>query len=103
MRIIKPLIIPIVACLLVYILYAAGFVVIPECDPQDRGWGCGNEQSFAQGWILRPTNVSLSESGDLRIDLSILNETAEWSAMQAVAGQPAVLKTGSGESINCDT
>ncbi len=103
MRIIKPLLIPIVAFVLVYILYAAGFVVIPDCDPQDRGWGCGNEQSFAQGWIARATNVGLSEAGDLHIDLSILNETAEWSAMQAIANQPAVLKTGSGESINCDT
>jgi hypothetical protein len=103
MRIIKPLIIPIVACLIVYILYVAGYVVIPECDPQDRGWGCGKEQSFAKGWIVRATNVGLSESGDLRIDLSILNETDDWSAMQAIAGQPAVLKTGSGESINCET
>lgn len=103
MRIIKPLLIPIVAFVLVYILYATGFVVFPDCDPQDRGWGCGKEQSFAQGWIARATNVGLSESGDLRIDLSILNETAEWSAMQAIADRPAVLETGSGESINCDT
>jgi len=103
MRIIKPLIIPIVACLIVYILYAAGYVVVPGCDPQDRGWGCGKDQSFAQGWIARATNVGLSESGDLHIDLSILNETAEWSAMQAVAGQPAILKTEGGDSVNCDT
>lgn len=103
MRILKPLIIPVVACLLVYILYVTGFVVVPDCDPQDRGWGCGKAQNFAQGWIARATNVGLSESGDLHIDLTILNETAEWSAMQAVAGQPAVLKTGSGASVNCDT
>lgn len=103
MRIIKPLLIPIVACVLVYLLYVAGYVVIPDCDPKDRGWGCGKEVSFAEGWIARATNVGLSESGDLHIDLTLLNETAEWSAMQAIAGQPAVLKTGSGETINCET
>jgi hypothetical protein len=103
MRIIKPLLIPIVAVLLVYILYVAGYVVIPGCDPKDRGWGCGKEVSFAQGWIARATNVGLSESGDLHIDLTILNETADWSALQAVAAKPAVLKTGDGKSINCET
>lgn len=103
MRIIKPLLIPVVAILLVYILYVAGYVVFPGCDPKDRGWGCGKEQSFAQGWIARATNVGLSESGDLHIDLTILNETADWSALQAVDAKPAVLETGDGKTINCDT
>ncbi len=103
MRIIKPLLIPVVAVLLVYILFAAGYVVFPGCDPKDRGWGCGKIESFAQGWIARATNVGLSESGDLHIDLTILNETDEWSALQAVDAKPAVLKTSDGKSVNCDT
>ena len=30
------------------------------------------------------TNVGKSEAGDLHVDITIRNETADWSAMQAV-------------------
>ena len=40
--------------------------------------------------------LATSEAGDLHIDLTILNETGEWSAMQAVPAKPAVLKAGDG-------
>lgn len=103
MKILKPILIPIIACILVLILAAAGYVVIPSCDPNDQGWGCGNETTQAKGWIVQATNVGISDAGDLHIDLAILNETAEWSAMQAIPTKPAVLETDDGQTSNCDT
>ena len=41
--------------------------------------------------------------GDLHIDITIRNETQDWSAMQAAAGKPAVLTTSDGKTTNCDT
>ncbi|HET6845430.1 MAG TPA: hypothetical protein VFH29_01265 [Anaerolineales bacterium] len=102
MSLIKPLLIPLVAALLVLLLSAMGFVVVPPCDVGDHGWGCEKGASLAKGWIARATNVGTSESGDLQIDLAILNETGDWSAMQALPGRPAVLKTSDGQTSNCD-
>ncbi len=103
MKILKPLLIPIIAVVLVLILAVAGYVVVPECDPDDQGWGCGSDRTEARGWIALATNIGTSEAGDLHIDLAIQNETAEWSAMQAVPAKPALLKTGDGGTISCDT
>jgi hypothetical protein len=103
MRIIKPLLIPIAAGILVLILTAGGYVVVPPCDPNDHGWGCGSDSILAKGWIATATNVSTSDSGDLRVDLTILNETSEWSSMQAVPEKPAVLETGDGQTSDCES
>ena len=48
------------------------------------------------------TNIGASDAGDLRIDITIRNDTGDWSAMQAVADKPAVLQT-SDKTTNCDT
>lgn len=103
MSILKPLFIPLIAVLLVLGLAATGYVVVPPCDEGDQGWGCGGEESTATGWIAQATNVGTSEAGDLHIDLSIVNETGEWSAMQADPAKPAVLKASNGQTTNCDT
>ncbi len=103
MRIIKPLLIPIVACILVLILSAAGYVVVPDCEPNDHGWGCENNKVQSKGWIALATNVGTSDSGDLHIDLAIQNETSQWSVLQTAAGKPAILKTADGKSTSCDT
>lgn len=103
MSILRPLLIPVVACILVLLLAAAGYVVVPACDPNDRGWGCGDDTTQAKGWIALATNVGTSPAGDLHIDLTIQNETAEWSAMQAIPAKPAVLKFADGKTINCET
>lgn len=103
MRIIKPLLIPIVASILVLILYITGYVVIPDCDPNDHGWGCENNETQAKGWIALATNIETSAAGDLHINLTIQNETSKWSALQAVASKPAVLKTADGKTTSCDT
>ena len=48
------------------------------------------------------TNVGTSDTGDLRIDITIRNNTGDWSAMQAAEGKPAVLEAGD-KTTNCDT
>jgi hypothetical protein len=103
MHILKPISIPIIAAILVLILSAAGYVVVPGCDPNDQGWGCGNDLTSVKGWIAQATNVSTSDAGDLHIDLTILNETGEWSAMQAVTAKPALLNTADGLTTDCET
>jgi hypothetical protein len=103
MRILKPLLIPVVATILVLILAAAGYVVVPACDPNDQGWGCGSDTTQAKGWIALATTIGTSDAGDLHIDLAIQNETGEWSAMQSLPDIPAVLKTGDGQTVNCDS
>jgi hypothetical protein len=103
MSILKALLIPIVALILVLILAVTGYVVVPACDPNDQGLGCGGPGALAKGWIAQATNVGTSEAGDLRVDLTIINETGEWSAMQAVPDRPAVLKAANGQTSNCDT
>lgn len=103
MSILKPLLIPIAAIILVLILAAAGYVVVPPCEPSDQGWGCGTKETLAKGWIALATNVGTSDSGNLRIDLTILNETGDWSSMEAVPGKPAILKTSDGQTTNCET
>lgn len=103
MSIVKPLLIPIIAAVLVLILSAAGYVVVPACDPGDSGWGCSTDATLAKGWIAQATSIGTTGAGDLRIELTILNETGDWSAMQAVPTTPAVLKAASGQAADCDT
>ncbi len=103
MSIVKPLLIPIIAAALVLILAAAGYVVVPSCDPGDHGWGCGSEQVLAKGWIAQATKIGTTDAGNLRIELAILNETGDWSAMQAVPAIPAVLTAANSQTTDCDT
>jgi hypothetical protein len=89
---IKKALIPI----LVYALLtlACNYIVLPE---DIDGPSAGSES-----WSAVATNVGTSDAGDLRIDITIRNDTGDWSAMQAVADKPAVLQAG-GKTTNCDT
>jgi hypothetical protein len=89
---IKKALIPILACAL--LVCACDYIVLPE--DEDTG------SAGSKGWSAVATNVGASEAGNLHIDLTIRNETGDWSAMQA-ANKPAVLTTGDGETTNCDT
>ncbi len=74
---------------------ACAYIVLPE----------GLEVSSAadsKGWRAIPTNVAATESGALHVDLTLLNETGDWSAMKAVEGAPAVLHAG-GADQPCET
>lgn len=91
---IKKALIPILACAL--LLGACGYIVLP--DDLDA-----SASAASQGWSAVATNVGKSESGDLHIDLTLRNETADWSAMLAAANKPAVFTDGDGKTTNCDT
>jgi len=95
-KLIKPLLIPLAALLLLLILYVSGYVVVPE----DIGFGVS---ITSKGWSAVATGIEKTDSGGLRIDLIIRNETGDWSAMQAMAGKAAVLTDKDGKTINCPT
>ncbi|RPI34740.1 MAG: hypothetical protein EHM70_01895 [Chloroflexota bacterium] len=90
---VKKALILVLTCAL--LLGACDYIVLPE-----------EEESLtaaeSKGWSAVATSVGKSAAGDLHIDLAILNETANWSAMQAAANEPAVLTAG-GKTTSCDT
>jgi hypothetical protein len=88
--------------LLAYALFsfACKYIVLPEgLETQE----VEEEGSGPKVWNGIVTNVGKSEAGDLRIDLAIRNDTGDWSKLEAVADQPAVLTTGDGKTVQCDT
>ncbi len=90
----KKALVPILICAL--LLGACDYIVLPE-DLDSYG------SKGSKGWSAVVTHVGKTEAGDLHIDLTIRNETGDWSAMQAAPGKPAVLKTGDGKTSNCET
>jgi hypothetical protein len=88
-----------VPALLAYALisFACVYIVLPE-GLEDSG----ASSKGSTGWSAAPTNLEKSAAGDLHIDLSIRNDTGDWSTMQAIDGKPAVLTSG-GKTTNCDT
>ena len=76
---------------------ACVYIVLPEGYETSGETGNGST-----GWSAVATNIGKSESGDLRIEITIRNETGDWSAMDADDNKPASL-TNSGKSISCDT
>lgn len=85
---------PILFCAL--LLIACDYIVLPE----EEG---GQVSAEGNGWSAVVTNVGESEVGALHIDITIRNETGDWSAMKAVADRPAVLRSSDGKTANCDT
>lgn len=79
--------------------FACIYIVLPEGVEAPKAAQEGHEQ---KGWYGYVTNVSQTAAGDLRIDITIRNDTGEWSTMRAVEGKPAIL-TGGGKSTNCET
>jgi hypothetical protein len=90
----KKALIPILLCIL--LLFACDYIVLPE-DLDTAA------SASSKGWSAVATNVGQSDAGDLHIDLTLRNETADWSAMQATANKPAVFTAGDGKTTNCDT
>lgn len=77
-------------------LFACAYIVTPAPDVTPTSVA-------AKGWTGFVTNVGRNAAGDLHVDITIRNETTDWSAMQATEGKPAVLKTSDGKSSNCET
>jgi hypothetical protein len=90
----KKALFPILLCVL--LLFACDYIVLP--DDLDSP-----ASAASKGWSATATNISQSEAGDLHIDLTLRNETADWSTMQAAANKPATLTGGDGKTTTCDT
>jgi len=73
---------------------ACDYVVVP---PEAGGAAAG----ASKGWTAVATSVGPADDGQLRIDLTIRNETADWSAMEAT-GNGASLTSG-GSTTECST
>lgn len=91
-----------IPALLTYMLFsfACVYIVLPE--------GLETPEPIVEGaelktWNALVTNVGKSEAGDLHIDITIQNNTGAWSTMQAIEDQVAVLTTGDGANVNCET
>ncbi len=56
----------------------------------------------SKGWSAAVTKIGKSDAGDLHIDLTIINNTQDWSAMQADE-KTAVLASPDGKKTSCDT
>jgi hypothetical protein len=72
---------------------ACAYIVLPE--------GIESSTNEAKGWRAIPTSVTATDSGKVRIDLALLNETGDWSAIRADEAT-AVLHAG-GEDRTCET
>ena len=78
--------------------FACVYVVLPE------GLEAPESNSEAPGvWNAIVTSVGTSESGALHIDITLRNDTGDWSTMQSIADKPAVLTASDGKTTNCDT
>jgi hypothetical protein len=69
---------------------ACEYVVVPPDD--------GALASVSKGWTAVATQVGPAAGADLRIDLTIRNETGDWSAMEAAG---AVVTAGDGAESGC--
>jgi hypothetical protein len=91
----KKVLIPIVLCAL--LSFACAYIVVPAdllVTPTSVA---------SKGWDGVVTNVSETDAGDLHIDFAIVNNTQDWSAMQADEGKAAILTTSDGKKTDCDT
>jgi hypothetical protein len=76
-------------------LYACAYIVTPAVEVTPTS-------TTARNWTGFVTNVGSTAAGDLHIDITIRNDTGDWSKMDATAGRPAVLTSG-GKTTNCET
>lgn len=78
---------------------ACKYIVLPE-GLEDLESAEGSEFRVWTGLV---TGVSTTDAGDLHVDITIRNDTGDWSTMQAIAGVPAVLKTSDSKDTRCET
>lgn len=78
------------------LLFACAYIVTPAPDVTPTS-------ASSKGWTAVATNVGKNEAGDLHIDITIRNETQDWSTMEASTGTPAMLTASDGKTTSCDT
>ena len=72
---------------------ACDYVVLPPEPSSPASTG-------SLGWTAVVTGIGETDGGGLLLELAIANETGDWSAMAAVAGQPATLTASDGAGIS---
>ena len=84
--------------LLSFFTFACAYIVVPQdiVIPEKK------DESSTEYWSGVATNVSNTASGDLHVDITIINNTADWSKLQALSDTPALLVTDDGKSTDCD-
>lgn len=76
---------------------ACAYIVLPE------GLATQEVEDGSEFWTAAVTNVGKSEAGDLHIDITIRNDSGDWSTMHSIPNKPAVLTTSDGSKVNCET
>jgi hypothetical protein len=89
----------ILVSLLVYALlsFACIYIVIPE----DLATPEADVSSESRIWSALVTGVSTNSEGDLHVDITIRNDTGDWSTMQAVSDKLALLIAEDGKTTQC--
>jgi len=82
--------------LIVLFLNACAYIVTPEPATTPT-------TEASKGWAAFATKVGPSDTGSLRIEITIRNNTSDWSAMQAVADKPVELLQSDGTKSACET
>lgn len=82
--------------LVVLFLNACAYIVTPEPATTPT-------TEASKGWAGFVTNVGPSDTGSLRIEIGIQNDTSDWSVMQAAADKPVELINADGSESTCET
>ncbi len=80
------------------ITFSCVYIVVP--DDIDMSGGKGSD---SLGWSALVTSADTLENGTLHVEVTIRNDTGDWSKLEALPDKPAVLETEEGDKINCDT
>jgi hypothetical protein len=86
---------PALALACAVLLAGCGYIVTPEDE-------ASAPPALQGAWTAVATKVEAS-GGGLHAEITIVNDTGAWSAMQAKGGQPAVLTTSDGKTTSCAT
>lgn len=78
---------------------SCAYIVLPEGVEKPLHGGHGGSGV----WTGIVTSVSESDDGALHINITIRNDTGEWSTMRAVDGKAAQLTTPDGKKTSCAT
>ncbi len=89
-----------ISALLAYLIFmsACVYIVVPEGLEKP----VVDKDAASKVWVAVANKVEQTGAGDLRIELTIRNDTGDWSVMEAAPDQPATLKAG-GNTTSCDT
>jgi hypothetical protein len=75
---------------------ACAYIVTPVPDTTPTS-------EASKGWSGFVNNVETNADGALHIDITILNETTDWSTMFAKPETPATLTSADGKTTSCET